>query len=357
MIASIPLRSAIVLTLVCFVLTGCGVAMAPAPPVQLLARVEGQNQQQQQQQQQLLVQAGLAARQDPRDYEVGPEDLLEVVVFGQDTLNRTVRVNGLGQITLPLVGEVKVAGLAPQAIEKRLVEAYGSQFLRQPQITVSVKEFRHQRVAVTGAVDKPGSYEMIGPRTLLEMLALAGGLQDKPGASKAGDVAHVIRRLETAGSKTPANAFPTQPFGTRTETIVVDLKRLLSGEASLNLGIRHGDVIHIPFAGNAYVLGGVRRPGSVTVKDSLTLTQAVSLAGGLDPVLATQQVSVTRRDEQGKPVSFSANLNRILSREEQDIPLKDNDVVVVGESSLRKGLFIFKELLPGSYSGAYRFAN
>lgn len=352
MIISVSMRSALLVALLAGVVGGCGTAATGVPPAALVAQAESDSRSRQQLQQQLLAQAGAVAPPNRRDYEVGPEDLLEVVVFGQDNLNRTVRVTGDGKISLPLVGEVQVAGQTPQAIEKRLAAAYGSQYLRQPQITVSVKEFRHQRVAITGAVDKPGAYEMIGPRTLLEMLALAGGLQDKPGAAKAGDVVHIIRRHDAREDRGTAT-----PFSPRAETIVVDLKRLLAGEASLNVPIRHGDVIHVPFAGNAYVLGGVRRPGSVTVKDNLTLSQAVALAGGLDPLLATSKVSVTRRDEQGNAIQLAADLKRILNRQEQDIPLKDNDVVVVGESALRKGLFIFKELLPGTYSGAYRFAN
>jgi polysaccharide export outer membrane protein len=350
MTMSVSFRSALVGALLAGVLWGCGTT-ATVPPAALVAQVESDSRSRQQLQHQLLT-AGAVAPQSRRDYEVGPEDLLEVVVFGQDNLNRTVRVTGDGKISLPLVGDVQVAGQTPQAIEKRLAAAFGSQYLRNPQITVSVKEFRHQRVAITGAVDKPGAYEMIGPRTLLEMLALAGGLQDKPGAAKAGDVVHIIRRQDPREDRgTPP------PFSPRAETIVVDLKRLLSGETSLNLPIRHGDVIHVPFAGNAYVLGGVRRPGSVTVKDNLTVSQAVALAGGLDPVLGTSRVSVTRRDDKGNAIQLAADLKRILNRQEEDIPLKDNDVVVVGESALRKGLFIFKELLPGTYSGAYRFAN
>jgi polysaccharide export outer membrane protein len=288
-----------------------------------------------------------------RDYQVGPEDLLEVQVFGHDNLNRQVRINGQGQISLPLVGVVQVVGLSPQRIEKRLVEAYGTEFLRNPQVNVTVKEYRHQRVAVTGAVDKPGQYEMIGPRTLLEMLAQAGGLQDKPGA-KAGDKVHVIRR-QNAPELTRAGS---GSFSPHSETLVIDLHRLLqAGAAELNIPIRHGDVIHVPFAGNAYVLGGVRKPGSVAVKDNLTLTQAVALAGGIDPVLATNSAHVLRLDKQGKPLNITANLARVMSQEERDIPLNDNDVVVVGESSVKKALFVFKELLPGATSGAYRFAN
>jgi polysaccharide export outer membrane protein len=337
-------------------LAGCGASSGYVQQAQVLAQMEGRKKENQVQQQ-LLSQAGRATLVNYRDYQVGPEDLLEVQVFGQDNLNRQVRVNGQGMISLPLVGEVQVAGLSPQKLEKRLADAYGSEFLRNPQMTVTVKEYRHQRVAVTGAVDKPGQYEMIGPRTLLEMLALAGGLQDKPGG-KAGDVVHVIRRqsapelthlLKTSGSGS---------FSSHAETLVIDLRRLLQeGAVDLNIPIRHGDVIYAPFAGNAYVLGGVRRPGSVAVKDKLTLTQAVALAGGLDPVLANNSAHVLRLDEHGKPLNIATNLARVMAQEERDIPLKDNDVVVVGESSVKKALFVFKELLPGATSGAYRFAN
>jgi polysaccharide export outer membrane protein len=335
------------------VLAGCGASSGYVQQAQVVAQLEGR-QKENQLQQQLLSQTGQASPVNYRDYQIGPEDLLEVQMFGHDNLNRQVRVNGQGAISLPLIGEIQVAGLSPQKLEKRLAEAYGSDFLRNPQLTVTVKEYRHQRVAVTGAVDKPGQYEMIGPRSLLEMLALAGGLQDKSGG-KAGDVVHVIRRhsapelQKTEGSRA---------YAPKAETVVIDLRRLLQeGAVDLNIPIRHGDVIHVPFAGNAYVLGGVRKPGSVAVKDKLTLTQAVALAGGLDPVLANNQVHLLRLDENGKPLNISTNLARVVAQEEKDIPLKENDVVVVGESSLKKALFVFKELLPGATSGAYRFAN
>lgn len=335
-------------------IAGCGAAASYEQQAQLMVQMEGQRKYTQMQQH-LLTQIGQADPVDYRDYRVGSEDLLEIQVFGHDNLNRQVRVNGQGAISLPLVGEIMIAGLTSQEVEKRLMEAYGSEFLRNPQVTVRVKEYRHDRVAVTGAVDKPGQYEMIGPRTLLEMLALAGGLQDKPGA-KAGDVVHIIRGQKSAEAGRIMPAGNDRSFSPRSETLVINLRRLLQeGRTELNIPIRHGDVIHVPFAGHAYVLGGVRKPGSVTVRDNLTLTQAVALAGGLDPVLGTQRVDIMRLDEQGGPITLTADLANVQSRAEPDIPLKENDVVVVNESSFRKALFVFKELLPGSVGGAYRF--
>jgi polysaccharide export outer membrane protein len=253
---------------------------------------------------------------------------------------------------------VKVEGHSPQAIEKRLVEAYGSNYLRNPQVTVSIKEYRHQRVAVTGAVDKPGYYELIGPRTLLEMLALAGGLQDKGATAKAGDLVHVIRQQSAPQVAKAVRSAPAQSCGPQAEALVIDLKRLLTGGAvDLNIPIRHGDVIHVPFAGNAYVLGGVKRPGCVAVRDNLSLSQAVAMAGGVDPVVATKRVDIMRLDDGGQPVTLTAHLDKVFSRQEPDVPLKDNDVVVVNVSSIKQALFVFKELMPGgSVTGAYRFA-
>jgi len=348
----------IICALLLLVSSACGPAMVADDQAKLLAQAESQKNKKSLQNQQLLTQVGRATFLSYKDYQVGPEDLLDVRVFGQDNLNREVRVNGQGEISLPLVGVVKVTGLSPQEIEKRLAQEYGSRFLRHPHITVGVKEYRHQRVAVTGAVDKPGFYDMIGPRTLLEMLAAAGGLQDKGGNARAGDVVHVIRSQHaselTRALKETASA-SRQSFSPRTKTIVIDLRRLLmEGALDLNIPIRHGDVIHVPFAGNAYVLGGVRRPGSVAVKDNLTLTQAIAQVGGADPVLATNQVDVIRFGEQGASQKITVDLSKILAHEQPDVPLKDSDVVVVGQSGLRKALFIIKELMPGSISGAYR---
>lgn len=347
------LMAVCLLGLVC----GCGGATVQLQPEQVLAQVGGQ-QKRQDMQQQLLAQTSRMALANFTDYEVGPEDLLEVQIYGQDKLNRQVRVNGQGEITLPLVGVTQVAGLSPKAIEARLAELYGTNYLRNPQVTVSVKEYRHQRVAVTGAVDKPGYYEMIGPRTLLEMLAMAGGLQDKGTTAKAGDMVHVIRHQSAPQVARAVKASPSSS-APRGETVVIDLKRLLGeGAGELNLPIRHGDVIHVPFAGNAYVLGGVRRPGCVAVRDDLSLSQALAMAGGVDPVLANNQVDIMRLDKTGKPIKLTSRLDKVLTRQEPDVSLKENDVVVVNVSSFKQALFVFKELMPGgSVTGAYRFAG
>ena len=336
-----------------FGLSGCGTSTSQqAYTAQALAQLKPPEPNKNLQQQ-LLIQASQASLANYKDYQIGPEDLLAITVFGHDNLSRELRVSGQGEISMPLVGPVKVAGLTPAEIEKRLEELYGSNYLVNPQVNVVVKGYQHQRVAVTGAVEKPGSYEIIGPRTLLEVLALAGGFSSKPGML-AGDTLNLIRHQSAPDLAKTAKAGNVQPFGPKTETIVVDLRRLVSGQApELNLPVKNGDVVHIPFAGTAYVLGGVRRPGNIPVKENLTVSQAVAMAGGVDPILGTYNITIMRFDDQGKPITINTNLKDIIARSEQDLAVQDSDVVVINESKLKRTLYIIRTLMPipsGSYS-------
>jgi polysaccharide biosynthesis/export protein len=309
-------------------------------------------------QQQLMMQASQASLVNYKDYQVGPEDQLTILIFGQDNLSRELRVNGQGEIAMPLVGVVKVAGMTPQEVQKRLEELYNARFLVNPQITVTVKEFRHQRVAVTGAVTKPGSYELIGPRTLLEVLSLAGGfsnLATTSGGAQAGDVVNVIRHQNAPDLAKTIKAGAVQPFAPKTETMVIDLRRLVSGqEPQLNIMVRNGDVVNVPFAGTAYVLGAVKKPGNIAVKENLTVSQAVALAGGIDTLLGTNNITIMRFDDQGKPIRINTNLNSIIARRDPDLPLKDSDVVVVNESIIKTAFYLFRNLMP--ISGGYSMA-
>jgi polysaccharide export outer membrane protein len=116
-----------------------------------------------------------AAEATAKGYRIGPEDLLEVQVFGVDQLTRTVRVNSLGLISLPLIGSVPVGGLTAQQAEALVVSKYAANYLQDPQVSLFIKEYTSQRVIVEGAVNRPGVYPVRGSTTLLQVLALAGG--------------------------------------------------------------------------------------------------------------------------------------------------------------------------------------
>jgi polysaccharide export outer membrane protein len=109
------------------------------------------------------------------DYRIGPNDLLEIEVFGVTELKRTVRVNSTGLVTLPLIGSMPLAGLTAQQAEAAIAARYGDKYLQDPQISVFIKEFTTQRVTIEGAVARPGIYPLTGQITLLRAMALAGG--------------------------------------------------------------------------------------------------------------------------------------------------------------------------------------
>lgn len=115
---------------------------------------------------------------DRPEYRIGPSDLLAVTVFQVKDLDREVRVNNAGQVSLPLIGTLDAAGRTVPELEAQIARQYGAQYLQSPQVTVFVKEFASQRVTVGGAVNKPGIYPMSSRLTLLQALALAEGLDD-----------------------------------------------------------------------------------------------------------------------------------------------------------------------------------
>ena len=110
------------------------------------------------------------------DYRLGAQDLIEVSVFGVDELSKTVRVNSNGMISLPLVGSVMAGGRTIPELEAELAKRYADGYLQRPQVTLFVKEFSSQRITMEGSVKNPGVYPMTGKLTLLQAVAVAGGL-------------------------------------------------------------------------------------------------------------------------------------------------------------------------------------
>jgi polysaccharide export outer membrane protein len=252
----------------------------------------------------------------PSDYLIGPGDLLEVTVFEEATLNRTVRVGPDGAISLPLLGEIRIGGLSKSQVEAELVRRLSEHFLFNPQVSVFVKEYRSRRIAVMGAVKEPGSYELLAPRTLLEVIAEAGGLAENAG-----------RDLFVFGRAADGSISRSR----------VDLVRLLSeGDANLNLLVREGEIIQVtvdkPFA--VYLYGAVVAPGLVEASssDGLTLLQAIARAGGPAQRAAVDRITIMRARADGGKDRLRANLKKIIQGKQDDQRLEPDDIIVVPET-------------------------
>lgn len=133
----------------------------------------------------------------PDDYRIGPQDLIEIQVYGIDNLKREVRVNSKGVVSLPLIGAVSLGGLTNQEAEALIAQKYEKDYLQDPQVSVFIKEYTSQRITVEGAVNHPGIFPIRGPTSLLQAIALAGG------QGQLSDMNEVmVYRLESGQKKT-----------------------------------------------------------------------------------------------------------------------------------------------------------
>ena len=249
-------------------------------------------------------------------YKIGRQDLLEVSVFDLEELNQTVRVSDDGSITLPLLGRLAVAGLTKDELEGLIARLLEERYVRDPQVTIFVKDYESRKVAVSGAVRNPNSYEMLGDKTLLEMISLAGGLD--------GDLGREII------------IFRTSEDGI-TERVAVDLEGLIyQADPSLNLVVRPGDIIYVPEVERVriFVSGAVSKPGLYEVPrdEPVTVLKAVTLAGGTTDRASEKKVQILRTGENGERMTVQVDLKKIKRGKVDDVVLQKDDVVLVPES-------------------------
>ena len=250
------------------------------------------------------------------DYKIGRQDLLEISVFDVDELDQTVRVADDGSITMPLLGTLDVSGLTRIELEQSIARLLAERYVRNPQVTVFVKEYTSKQIAVSGAVKKPGTYEMLGRKTLLEMISMAGGLDSDFGKQI------IIFRQNNNGA---------------TERISIDLDRLVyAADPALNVTIAPNDIIYVPAVERMriFVSGAVRNPDLYEIPrdEPVTLLKAITLAGGTTDRAAEKKVQIMRTEEDGSRVTLLVNLKQIKRGKAEDPILHPDDIVLIPES-------------------------
>jgi polysaccharide export outer membrane protein len=247
-------------------------------------------------------------------YRIGPRDLLEIRVFETPELNVSRRVSEDGSVNLPLVGEVKVAGLTETAAAQTIKEVLEGKLLQRASVAVQVQEFRSRPISVIGAVRQPGNLAFSGRWTLLEALTAAGGLTDGHGS-----LIYVLRRADNGLSD--QLAIPADDL-------------MVRADPKVNITIIDGDLINVPgtVEVTVYCLGEVRQPGALSLKSSerVTLLAVIARAGGLTD-RASAKILIKRTGSNGQS-ELRADYKRILAGKEPDIEMQAGDVVVVKES-------------------------
>jgi len=264
---------------------------------------------------------------------IGPGDLLSVHVFREGDLDAKVRVKDAGTATLPLIGIVQVGGMAaPNAAE--LIERRYSEggYLNHPQVSVLIEESATRQVAVLGEVARPGTVPLNSPRSLLDVLAEAGGM------------------LKTADRRVTIR-HPNAPAAT------VLIGNDAAGQlASANLLVAPGDTVLVPRAGTVYVLGDVARPGGYLMQDDaqLSLLQAIALAAGTTKTAAEGDARLIRKVD-GVTTEQPLRLKAMERGKIPDLALQNGDIVYI-PFSLGRNLALGASTIAASATSAIVYA-
>jgi polysaccharide biosynthesis/export protein len=251
----------------------------------------------------LVLGMGFAGAASAAETPLGPGDVVKLSVYGNPDLALETRISEAGTITFPLIGQVDIGGLSVAAAEKKIanmLERGG--YLKKAQVNMIVTTLQSQQVAVLGHVNRPGRYPVEGKRSVLDLLAMAGGM-----SAEGGDSISLVRNRK----------------GTVTKETIDVVQMVRSGQLDQNMEVAGGDVIYVERAPRFYIVGEVQRPGAFKVERSMTVLQALSAGGGLTARGTDRGIRITRRDANGKPT--------IINAKHDDIVQVD-DVITVKES-------------------------
>lgn len=304
-------------------------------------------------------------------YRIGARDVLTIRVTAPDIIPQfsaeALEVNECGMIPLLSVqneeqNEVKAAGMTTGELQERLRRFY-TKYKRNPQVVVKVREHNSQPVAINGAVARPGQFQLRRPVRLLELLQFyAGGATERSGgriqiarmpalgmceaapasaavgqaspATQAAQTAHAAQAAQAAHAATPIEEGPSPSF------LTFKLEDTLRADDRANPYLQPGDVITLPEAREAYVVGNVLRPGPVPLRDDrLTVSRAIAMVGGFMPDSRKEKVRIIRQEAGGAGSrEIFVDMKAVDRRQAEDVALLPNDIIDVPVAGGRRVL-------------------
>ena len=270
----------------------------------------------------------------PPSYVLGPNDQFSLIVDQlQDSFtDKAFRIDGQGDVTIPLIGRVHASGLTASEFEDQLKARFGL-ILKAPDIVVNVTEFASEPVSVQGAVNTPGIHQLGGRKTLFELLSLSEGLRPDAGTTI------IVTRDLKWGSIPLAGASLSS---TRQSSVaIVRAKKVMNGSEE-NIAIMPGDTIFVPKADVVYAVGSVIKPGGFPIGENETLSalQVVSLAEGMAKTAAGEKAKILRLAPGGGPRDeIPINLKLLMAGKGADMSLRADDILFVPNSSAKSAAY------------------
>lgn len=231
-------------------------------------------------------------------------------------------MDGSGKIMLPLIGGVAVSGLSLDEAEQLIADRYGESYLRNPQISMQVTEYRSQQFTVIGAVPNPRVFSASRQTSLIEALALAGGI-----AEGAGEFVYLTDRVRDPETGEP-----------RVRSLLVTVDDLMRNPSQNNVVLGEGALVNVPRGGFVFVEGDVERPGAFPQTRATSVLTALAQAGGMKWEADRSSLRVLRRNpDTGEWSSIEVAYREIRDNPETDLALRNGDVVVVSSSAFKTG--------------------
>jgi polysaccharide export outer membrane protein len=308
------------------------------------------------------------------DYLINPGDVLEIQVDRAPELSGTRRVSASGTIRMEYLGRITAQGVTADELASFIANSLSDRYLKNPRVTVTVKQLNSHTFFIQGAVNRPGAYQIEGRPSLLTLIALAGGLTENYGST-----AFIIRegnrpKMDVPDKGDPrgtldsqpesvAAGSPSQPGGRNQEAddregyelIKVNINGLFRGDLDKNMRLDPRSIVHIPQAEVFFVGGEVKAPGSFMFKEGATLRQALTLAQGMKSTAASDRAIIFREDPvTRKKQEIKVDAGKIMNGKQEDVAITANDIVIIPNSrgksvsaAILSVLSINNALIPG----------
>jgi len=265
-------------------------------------------------------------------YLLGADDQISVrIMEAQELADKPLRIDAEGFVELPLAGRVHAAGLTVEQLQSELRKRLET-YIREPHVVVNIEEFRSQPVSVIGAVTNPGVVQLSGRKTLAEVLSMVGGL--KP---EAGNVVKITRRLEEG--RVPVAGAKDDSSG-QFSVAEINLRSIIEAKnPEQNIQILPNDVISVPRGQMIYVVGDVEKSGGFVLneRETMSVLQSVSLAGGLHPTAAPQNSRILRTAAGStERTEIPVDVKKILTGKAADRQLQPDDILFIPSSRAQK---------------------
>jgi polysaccharide biosynthesis/export protein len=275
---------------------------------------------------------GCAFAADLNRGAIGPDDTVTIMALNVDEISKAWRIGPTGELNLPLVGRLNAAGMSAEQLEKAIADRL-KEYVRDPQVTVFVSDFKSHPITISGAVERPGILQLEKPTPLFAVLAQAGGVKDP------GSTVTLSRSIEYG--QIPDSAAITSKDG-KYSVVELPIQDVLRGHgASANVEVHAFDTITVSQVKHprlVFLAGEVNKPGAIELdtQDTVSLTKALALAGGLTHVAKPAHTMIRHINEKGQETAFAfVDMNKVLNGKAKDLTLMEGDVVIVPSSTLQ----------------------